>query len=386
MSEETTEPTPDSPEGETRAPEEPEVPMRRQWVTLRGSSLDLRVGKGIVGGVAHDLASAIGRPRACALAAEPDAPAGLVEELRRGLTDQGFLVHALTLPEGDAAHEFSSMGVLLGDLADAGITSDDLVVAVGHAGSLSLAAAACAQWCGQVMLAVVPLDLASALTAGVQPRALDLPGHPRMVTHDGSARFEICDLDVLVPGSSDENALYARSVMVAAAMADSDKAFGALWDSADALVAGDEGTLVDAITECVRSKGKVASSTSVAIRQSADYGQTLRRALRSVAGSDVPESAIFADALRFAARLSVAAENFSIDDMFTQDELLERLGVGTVEAEVEPGAFVEAIKQERFARTNRFMLALPRAIGRVRLTAVETETLTEHVGAWCASR
>ena len=72
--------------------------------------------------------------------------------------------------------------------------------------------------------------------------------------------------------------------------------------------------------------------------------------------------------------------------MFTQDELLERLGVGTVEAEVEPGAFVEAIKRERFARTNRFMLALPRAIGRVRLTAVETETLTEHVGAWCASR
>ena len=137
MSEETTEPTPDSPEGETRAPGEPEVPMRRQWVTLRGSSLDLRVGKGIVGGVAHDLASAIGRPRACALAAEPDAPAGLVEELRRGLTDQGFLVHALTLPEGDAAHEFSSMGALLGDLADAGITSDDLVVAVGHAGSLA---------------------------------------------------------------------------------------------------------------------------------------------------------------------------------------------------------------------------------------------------------
>ena len=103
-------------------------------------------------------------------------------------------------------------------------------------------------------------------------------------------------------------------------------------------------------------------------------------------GVGEPESALLADAMRFAARLSVAGENLSIDDMFTQDELLERLGLGTVKAAVDADELVAAIQKERFARTNRFMLALPRALGRVRLTAVETETLTEHVRAWCASR
>ena len=68
------------------------------------------------------------------------------------------------------------------------------------------------------------------------------------------------------------------------------------------------------------------------------------------------------------------------------EELLERLGLGTVKAAVDADELVAAIQKERFARTNRFMLALPRALGRVRLTAVETETLTEHVRAWCASR
>lgn len=363
-----------------------EVPTKRQWVTLRGSSMDLRVGAGIVDGIAHDISSAIGRPRACALAVEPGAPADLVETLRRGLTDQGFQVHVFDLPAGEEAHVFSSIEKVFAGLAEAGITSDDLVVAVGHEGALSLAGASCAHWCGQVMIAEVPLDLASAITAAVTPRGLDVAGRQRMVVLDGTARFEICDLDVLLANSTEEDVLFARAMMVAAAMADSDKAVGALWDAADEVAAGDKCALVSALTECIRSRGKVVSSSSVAIRQSAEYGQTLRRALRAVLGVGEPESALLADAMRFAARLSVAGENLSIDDMFTQDELLERLGLGTVKAAVDADELVAAIQKERFARTNRFMLALPRALGRVRLTAVETETLTEHVRAWCASR
>lgn len=363
-----------------------EVPTKRQWVTLRGSSMDLRVGAGIVDGIAHDISSAIGRPRACALAVEPGAPADLVETLRRGLTDQGFQVHVFDLPAGEEAHAFSSIEKVFAGLAEAGITSDDLVVAVGHEGSLSLAGASCAHWCGQVMIAEVPLDLASAITSAVTPRGLDVAGRQRMVVLDGTARFEICDLDVLLANSTEEDVLFARAMMVAAAMADSDKAVGALWDAADEVAAGDKCALVSALTECIRSRGKVVSSSSVAIRQSAEYGQTLRRALRAVLGVGEPESALLADAMRFAARLSVAGEDLSIDDMFTQDELLERLGLGTVKAAVDADELVAAIQKERFARTNRFMLALPRALGRVRLTAVETETLTEHVRAWCASR
>lgn len=363
-----------------------EVPTKRQWVTLRGSSMDLRVGAGIVDGIAHDISSAIGRPRACALAVEPGAPADLVETLRRGLTDQGFQVHVFDLPAGEEAHAFSSIEKVFAGLAEAGITSDDLVVAVGHEGSLSLAGASCAHWCGQVMIAEVPLDLASAITSAVTPRGLDVAGRQRMVVLDGTARFEICDLDVLLANSTEEDVLFARAMMVAAAMADSDKAVGALWDAADEVAAGDKCALVSALTECIRSRGKVVSSSSVAIRQSAEYGQTLRRALRAVLGVGEPESALLADAMRFAARLSVAGENLSIDDMFTQDELLERLGLGTVKAAVDADELVAAIQKERFARTNRFMLALPRALGRVRLTAVETETLAEHVRAWCASR
>ncbi len=371
------------------AAEEPaavEVPKRRQWVTLRGTSMDLRVGAGLVDGVAHDFASAVGRPRRLALALDAACPDDLAEELRRGLTDQGFDVRSFTAASGADACRFSALEGFHGELARVGVTSDDLIVAVGREESLSLAAAASAHWCGHTMLAAVPLDFSAAISAGVTPRALDVAGAPRSVVTEGCARFEVVDLEVLQRLSSAEDVLYARAQMVAAAMADSDKAFGALWDAAGLISAGEPGALVDALTEGIRSKGKVVSSTSVAIRQSADYGQTLMRALREVVGPDVPASALLADAMRFAARLAAASEQLSIDDMFTQDELLEKLGLGTVEVSVDAAELVEAVKRERFARTNRFMLALPRAIGRVRLTAIDSDVLAEHVEAWCASR
>ncbi|WP_322354385.1 3-dehydroquinate synthase [Paratractidigestivibacter sp.] len=364
----------------------PELPRRRQWVTLRGTSLDLRVGAGLLQNIASDFASAIGRPREAVLASTPSASADAVETLRRSLTDKGFLVKKIDLPEADAARSFSALTDLYAAFAQAGITADDFVVGVGDGCALSLCAAACAHWCGQVMFAAVPCDLASALTCGVCPRPLDVPGAPRMVAYDGSARFEVCDLNLLLPASSAENRLLGRAHMVAAAMVDCEKSFGTLWDAADLIAADDPAILVDAVTDCVRSMGKVASSTSVAIRQSVEYGQTIRRALRSVVPADVPESTLMADALRISARLSVAREELPIDDMFTQDDLLERLGLGTVSCPVGADALVEAIKSERFSRSNRFVLNLPRALGRVRLAAVDTDMLCEHIGAWCAAR
>ena len=371
---------------EPEEPAVPEVTKHRQWVTLRGTSMDLRAGASIAGEIAHDLASAVGRPHACLLAHVASAPADLVEGLRRDLTDKGFFVHMAELPEGDAAHGVEALSTVYAPLREAGITADDLVVAVGDGAALSLAGAACMHWCGQTMIAQVPLSYTAALAASTTPRALDVAGAERMVAFDGYARFEICDIDVLDARRDEEDVLMARALMVATAMADSDKAFGKLWDAADAILAGDRNAIVDQMVETIRGRGKIVSSSSVAIRQSIGYGESLRHALRGIVAADVPDSTLLAESLRFAARLSVAGENLSIDDMFTQDELLERLGLGTVACPVDADDLLEALRRERFARTNRFMLALPRAIGRVRLTAVEAETLEEHVKAWCSSR
>lgn len=362
----------------------------RQWVTLRGTSMDARVGRGIVDDIAHDLKSVVGRPHACALLHAPDVSDDVLRTLSRGLSDQGFEVLLAELPSGDACCDLAHADVVAAELARMRVTSDDLVVAVGHLPELSLATMVCHAWCGGTSLALVPCDLVSAVLAGVTPQGLAVGGTPDMLQQDGSARFEICDLDLMGLSEDDpasrENVLLARALMAATAMADSSKAFETLFDATDGLVAGDLNALTEQLTATLRSRGKVVASTSVAVRQSIAYGQSFVAALSGLVGADVPRSAMLADALRFCARLAVASGELSLDDMFTQDELLERLELGSVDCLVDADALYEALRAERFLRTNRFMVEVPRALGRVRLTNVEEATLREHVGAWCAAR
>ena len=363
---------------------EVEVPRQRQWVALRGGSLDVRGGKGLCGSFAHDLRCAIGKPHDCALVHEPLAPRDVVDAVARDLSNEGFTVHDLELPSGGL--ELSRAGELDVLLAGAGITADDLVVAVGDLTLLSVASYACSSWYGGVSLVEVPLDAPGAILAGATPSALDLPGLAGCVSQDGSARFQFVDIGLYDLDVRSEGMLHAFALMVEAAMCDCNKAFERLWDGTDDLVAGNEVTILKQLIDTVKSRGKVVASTAASTRQSIVYGMEFARALARVAGPDVPASTRLADGMRFAARLGVATEVFSVDDMFTQDELLERLGVGTTEKDVDPAALMAELKADRFRRSRRFMLAVPRSLGRVRLSIVDDEQLAEHVGAWCASR
>lgn len=369
------------PEPATPAPARKAV---RQWVTLRNGSMDLRVGTGTLCDLPHALRSAVGRPHGCALVFEPSAPEGVVDTLRRNLSDQGFDLSVAEMPS--SACDLAAVGSLDVLLAEKGVTADDLVVVVGGYETLSVASFACSSWCGGVSLAEVPLDPVSALLSGPTPRGLDLPGLSRVVVQSGSARFCAIDTEVACRPVGTEGMAHAFAVMVQTAMCDSDRAVGRLWDAADDLAAGDVAALATQMQDSVKTRGKVVASTSAAVRQSVEYGETFARALATLVGESVPASVLLADGMRFAARLGVAAESLTIDDMLAQDELLERLGVGTTPAPVDADALVEALHAERYRRSRRFMLALPRSLGRVRLSVVSDETLSEHVGAWCATR
>ena len=346
--------------------------------------MDLRVGTGIAKDAPRALKSTVGRPHGCALLHEPAAPAALIETLRQNLSDQGFELSVAELPF--ATCDLAAVGALDALLAEQHVTSDDLVVVVGDYVSLSVASFACASWCGGVSLAMVPTSPLAAILSGPTPRSLDLPGMPRMIAQDGTARFCTVDTDVFDCDPAGEQMLRAFAVMVKTAMCDSDRSFGALWDAADDLASGSVGTLVAQLQAAVRSRGKVVSASSAAMRQSIEYGESFARALMSVTGGEASVSTCIADGLRFSARLAAALEQLPIDDMFTQDELLERLGLGTTTVAVDPQRLLEALSNERFSRSKRLMLALPRALGRVRLAPVDEQTLSEHVEAWCAAR
>ncbi|MDD5800355.1 MAG: 3-dehydroquinate synthase [Coriobacteriales bacterium] len=357
--------------------------VQRQWVSLPGSSCDVRTAAGILEHSGKLFRDTVGTPRACLLVVEEGVDEPLVERLRRQLVGAGFeFGRCDVIPQLDVQKGVSLMGAF----ERARITSDDLVCALGGADLMALCAWACSQWCGGTPLVCVPLSGAALLDGSIVPRHLAVGDAAGTVRVKPCAKRAVCDLDVMdMDPDSDANRL-VRVLMVATAMSESERSFSQLWDRADQIMAGDTDTWVTQLHETAKGRGHLISSSSLAMRQSVDYGRTFSAALLQVAPDAGPLWLRMSEGMRFLGRVAVGLGKLSVDDMLAQDDLLGMLGVdGLTKASPDPDALVNALKQQRFRVSNRFLLDVPQAIGRVRLASVDDDLLHEHASAWCAA-
>ena len=360
--------------------------ITRQWVSMPGGSSDLRVGKGAIDVMGSILKGSVGKPRLCALACDASTTPELREQVRRQLTDAGFRVTEVEVATGPAARTLGAVEELATRLSEVKVTADDLVCAIGGGDALSLCSFVCASWCGGTPLVHVPVDLLSAVEVGTVPWGIDIAGLPQMLTARSGAKYVICDLDLIKADPASAESITARALMATAAICDAEAAVQRLWDRAELLVDGDVESLREQLADTAKSRGHLISSTSIATRQSAAFGQTFANAVARLVGPEVPRGLLLAEAVRFQSRIAAATGILKVDDVLTFDELLDLLALEPVSCDVDPDALVEALKAERFLRSNRFILCLPRGIARVRPASVDDEVLREHAEAWCASR
>lgn len=355
--------------------------VERQWVSLPGGSCDVRIGGGALEHAGKLFRDTVGTPRACLMVLEEGIDEELAERVRRQLVGEGFRVIRSDMPEEASVRQAAR---LVEALAAAGITSDDLVCAAGGANLLSVVTFVGGSWCGGTPVCAVPLDPSALLEGILVPRALSAAGEEGMIGVRPWCKRAICDLDVMSLDPQSEPARLTRVLMVATAMCESERDFSTLWDAADKIMAGDLDAWVQAYLRTARGRGHLISSTSLAIRQSVAYGRTFAAALEALFPGQVPLSTRLSEALRFAGRVSAGTKKLSVDDMLAQDDLLSMLGVDdTAAVAPDPQQLIDALKAERFKRSNRFLLTIPAAIGRVRLSSVEDDVLLDHVNAWC---
>ncbi len=355
----------------------------RQWISLIKGSCDVRVGSAAIVSMGEVMRGSVTTTRRSLLLVEEGSPAELVEETRRELTDAGFVVARYDLP-ANTKRFMASVNSLVEALAQACITSDDLICAVGRSTLMSLAAYVSTNWCGATELCCVPCDLFAATSGLITPLGLDVAGKEELIRFPGKAKHAFIDFDFLTTDLSCESALHTRALMVQSALADSERSFSTLWDRADDIVAGDLPTLSLQIVDTLKSRGNLVSATSAAVRQSVDHGSIFVRALKTLLPAHIPESTLLAESMRFASRLAAAQSDFAIDDVLAVDELLEKLELPLLQATVDPNQMIAALKAVSFERSSRFLLGLPRSLGRVRLANVDEDLLKEHASAWCA--
>ena len=360
-------------------------PIARRSVPVPGSSCNVRLGQGAIAALGPAVKVAVSRPRRALLVTEEGTSPELVELVRRELSNVGFERVEREVPAGASARTLACVHGLFEELDAARITADDLMLAVGDVDALSACAYAAHAWCGGVRLAVVPTTLAAVIEPILSPRGLDLGASEQVIACEGHPRVMVCDLDWM-PLSEGDGAALGRALMVATATGDGERSFGSLGERTAEVLAGDVQAVQDQLLETLRSRGRMASSNALAVRQSLLYGTTFARAIGRLV-PELPEWARLSEGLRFTSRVAVGVpEGGDVELVFAQDALLDRLGLPEQAIEVDPSALVQALREECLRTSSRFMLALPQALGKVRLTLVPEELLEEHARAWCGAR
>ena len=242
--------------------------VARHWVSAPGGSCDVRYGTDVVETMGKILASNVGRPRLCVYVVGEGTDAELEERIRRQLTDGGFEVVRMEAPAGPAARTMGEVTRALEGFANAGVTCDDLVLGVGDVDTLSMLAHATAMWCGRVPLACVVRDLDGMVEVATTPRDLDVAGVTRIAGVSTYVKYLLCDPGVMELAADAETSRLGRALMVASAVAENEDAFEALWNKADAVMAGDPADVIAAAVDALKSRGHLVSSTSISIRNS----------------------------------------------------------------------------------------------------------------------
>ena len=361
------------------ASEQPQ-PLIRQWIALKDGSCDVRYGQHAIDQLGAILRTAVGVPYKLALVRDSCASDEVFEEIQRSLTSQGFRVTCVHLQDADEP-SLSLVEKLCTSFLDMGLTSDDYICVVGDVTLIALVGAAARVWCQGTPVCAVPLSFHALIDAATLPQMLTLNKVPAMLSLSAHYDQVVCDTSLIHFDLHDQDAQYARLMMIATCMAESSQAFSKLWDASYDLMDTNFETFSAQLLETLKIRGRIISSSALAVRNAASYGVSFARALQKV--SHATYTACFAESLRFCARLACALEHLEIDDVLAQDELLDRFECGSVCEDVDPQQLFCALKDELFLRSHKAQLPLPQALGRVRMTSVTDELLHEHIDAWC---
>lgn len=359
--------------------------MRRLLVNFGANCTDFRVGLDAADELPSLLKHVVGAPKRALVVGDGTASVERARAVRRALIDTGFAVDTMTLGGHVPHRSLSVAGDVFAALAEHGLTADDLIVALGDTDVCSVVSFCAKTWRGGLSSVAVCGTLDAMCTVATSMRGLDVAGAQDAISLTPGWDMVIADLDLVIGEGIDELGLgYVQ--LLSSALAQSRRVWEQFPEKICGMLAGDAVAFADALCGAQTSRSGAIRSANPSARHAYLFGYTTAHALRRCLGDGVAWYRLLAEGMRFEARLAHDVCNLEVDTIFEIDDRLEDLGIEELAFDLAPSDFVEALKSERFARTNRLMLALPRYPGAIRLCAVDDEVLGRHATAFLQSR
>ena len=266
----------------------------------------------------------------------------------------GLAQHVIIVPEGESAKTLSSLASLVEQLADLGLSRDDVVVGVGGGAITDLAGFAAAVYLRGVALVQVPTSLVGQVDAAIGGKtAVNLKAGKNLVGSFHQPIGVLCDLSTLVTLPERERV---------GAMGEVAKCW-LLEGGSAAELAGV--SLHDLIVMSVRLKASIVERDEFegSHRALLNYGHTLAHALEKVSLARDADSLRHGEAvaigLAFAVRLAHALGRVDASEIARHDDVISAFGLsGRLPEDVTSDSLLEAMSHDKKARHDlTFVLA-----------------------------
>ncbi|MEU3609691.1 3-dehydroquinate synthase [Streptomyces sp. NPDC035033] len=298
-----------------------------------------------------------------------------------GLTGEGRVVVSLEVPDGEPAKDTSVVVGLWRAFADAGLTRDDAVVAVGGGAVTDVAGFAAAGWLRGVRLVTVPTTLLGMVDAAVGGKtAVNLPQGKNLVGAFHPPAGVLCDLELLATVPPADHVSGLAEVIKAGFIADPEILRLVEADPAGAARPGGPHTraLVD---RAVRVKAEIVTEdpTEQGRREHLNYGHTLGHAVERVSGYRVRHGHAVAVGMVYAAELALLTGRLTAADVDRHRTLLASVGLPVGHA-ADWTQLRTAMSLDKKSRGTRLRLVVLDAPGRPALLSDPPEDLL--AAAW----
>ncbi|SNR65588.1 3-dehydroquinate synthase [Actinomadura mexicana] len=296
---------------------------------------DVVIGTGVLG----ELPAMIGdRARTVAVVHAQGLPE-IARPVCGALGEAGYAVHALPVPDGEAAKEVGVLAGLWSSFARLGMTRTDVVVGVGGGATTDLAGFAAASWLRGVRAVLVPTTLLGMVDAAVGGKTgINVPEGKNLVGAFHPPAGVLCDLATLVTMPREDYVSGLAEIIKAGFIADPE--ILALVESDPKGAAAPDGPHTRELVErAVRVKAGVVSADlrESGLREILNYGHTLAHAIEKNEDYRFRHGHAVAIGMVYAAELSRLAGRLPADAVQRHRDVLASVGLPVSYAADWPG-------------------------------------------------
>lgn len=354
--------------------------MRKVEVALGSKSYQVYIGSGLLAQTGNWL-NENGFSGKLVMITDPTVNKLYGEMLSRGLTNDGYTVSTLLVPEGEEQKSLETAGGLYHELTRSRAERTTPILALGGGVIGDLAGFVAATYLRGVPLVQIPTTLLAQVDSSVGGKvAVDHGQLKNMIGAFYQPRLVLADTNTLKTLPAEELANGLAEVIKSAAIRDA-KFFTFLEENLDRIKMLEEKALEEIVFQSVKIKAEVVEKDEMdsGLRNILNYGHTIGHAIESVSGFNVGHGQAVAIGMLAAARISNKMGMLDENEVVRLKKVIAQAGLPTKMPDFKLEEIMQAMEHDKKIRDNKVRFVLLKSIGNVFITDEVNLSLVEQV-------